>query len=73
MGAVFTIALFLPIMIPFVLMNSVLEKFGINTFEIFGQITESVKAWLEANPETALKIGNALKEAFSFVVEFAKK
>ena len=53
MGAVFTIALIFPIMFPFVLMNSVLEKFGINTFEIFGQITESVKEWLESNPETA--------------------
>ena len=73
MGAVFTIALFFPIMIPFVLMNSVLEKFGINTLEIFGQFTESVKAWLEANPETAMKIGNALKEFFGFVVEFAEK
>lgn len=73
MGAVFTIALFFPIMIPFVLMNSVLEKFGINTLEIFGQITESAQAWLEANPETAMKIGNALKEFFSFVVEFAEK
>lgn len=73
MGAVFTIALFFPIMIPFVLINSILEKFGINTLEIFGQITESVKAWLEANPETALKIGNVLKEAFNFVVEFAEK
>lgn len=42
MGAVFTIALFFPFMIPFVLMNSVLERFGINTLEIFGQIMESV-------------------------------
>ncbi len=73
MGAVFTIALFFPIMIPFVFMNSVLEKFGINTFEIFEQIMESAKAWLEANPEAAIKIGNVLKEAFNFVVEFAEK
>ena len=73
MGAVFTIALFFPIMFPFALMNSFLEKFGINTLEIFEQITESAKAWLEANPETAMKIGNALKEFFSFVVEFTEK
>lgn len=73
MGAVFTIALFFPIMIPFVLMNSVLEKFGINTLDIFEQFTESVKVWLEANPEAAMKIGNILKKAFNFVVEFAEK
>ncbi len=73
MGAVFTIALFFPIMIPFYLINSILEKFGINTLEMFGQFAQSVGAWLEANPETAMKIGNALKEAFSFVVEFAEK
>ncbi len=33
----------------------------------------SAKAWLEANPEAAMKIVNVLKEAFNFVVEFAEK
>ena len=73
MGAVFTITLFLPIIIPFVFLNSVLEKFGINSFEIFEQIMESAKAWLEANPETALKLGNTLKEIFNAIIEFAEK
>lgn len=73
MGAVFTITLFLPIIIPFVFLNSVLEKFGINSFEIFEQIMESAKAWLEANPETALKLGNTLKEIFNAIIEFVEK
>ena len=73
MGAVFTITLFLPIIIPFVFLNSVLEKFGINSFEIFEQIMESAKAWLEANPETALKLGNVLKEIFNAIIEFVEK
>lgn len=54
-------------------LNSVLEKFGINSFEIFEQIMESAKAWLEANPETALKLGNTLKEIFNAIIEFAEK
>lgn len=73
MGAVFTIALFFPIIFPLFLMNSVLEKFGINSLEIFGQFAQSVGAWLEANPEAAIKIGNIFKEAFNFVVELAEK
>ena len=48
MGAVFTIALFFPLMIPMI----VLEKIGIDISGMLEQLSASTIAWLEANPET---------------------
>ncbi|MBQ9850234.1 MAG: hypothetical protein IJO36_06005 [Clostridia bacterium] len=63
MGAVFTIALFFPLMIPMI----VLEKIGIDISGMLEQFSASTIAWLEANPETAAKIGEAVRSIFALI------
>lgn len=63
MGAVFTIALFFPLMIPMI----VLEKIGIDISGMLEQFSASTIAWLEANPETTAKIGEAVRSIFALI------
>ncbi len=69
MGAVFTIALFFPLAIPIF----ILETLGIDASGAIENFADSVRAWLEANPESAAEIGNILKSVFSFIAKIAEK
>ncbi len=69
MGAVFTITLFLPLMIPMF----VLDKIGIDVYGILERLITWIVAWVEANPDKAMKIGDALESIMGFIVEIADK
>lgn len=69
MGAVFTITLFLPLMIPMF----VLDKIGIDVYGILEKLITWIVAWVEANPDKAMKIGDALESIMGFIVEIADK
>lgn len=69
MGAVFTITLFLPVMIPMFL----LEKLGIDVTGIIDGIMTAVITWVKANPETATKIGDALESLMGLLIDVVDK
>lgn len=69
MGAVFTITLFLPLMIPMY----VLDKIGIDVSGIIETVLTAVIAWVKANPDKALKIGETLESLMGILIEFVDK
>ena len=69
MGAVFTITLFLPLMIPMF----VLDKIGIDVYGILEKLITWVVAWVEANPDKAFEIGKALESLMGMLVNVVDK
>lgn len=69
MGAVFTIALFFPLMVPIYL----LDKLGIDLTGFFESFLTAVITWVKTNPEKAIKIGDALESIMEFIVEIVDK
>lgn len=69
MGAVFTITLFLPLMIPMF----VLDKIGIDVYGILERLITWIVAWVEANPDKAFEIGKALESLMGMLVNVVDK
>ena len=69
MGAVFTITLFLPIMIP----TFLLSKLGIDVFGMFENLLNWVVAWVEANPDKAFEIGKTLEALMGMLINVVDK
>lgn len=68
MGAVFTIALFSPLMVVFY----ILEKVGIDVDAIFNQVTAAIEQWAAENPAAVEKIGEFAKDAIDYIIAFAE-
>lgn len=69
MGAVFTITLFLPLMIPMF----VLDKIGIDVYGILERLITWIVAWVKANPDKAFEIGKALESLMNMLVNVVDK
>lgn len=69
MGAVFTIALFFPLMIPIYL----LDKLGIDLTGFIESILTAVITWVKANPDKAFEIGKALESLMNMLVNVVDK
>lgn len=51
----------------------ILDKIGIDVYGILERLITWIVAWVEANPDKAMKIGDALESIMGFIVEIADK
>lgn len=73
MGAVFTIFLLVPLLLPVMIINLIIEKItGVPTEARYELLSQALEKWAAENPEAVAVIGESLQEAFDVVMEAAE-